>query len=89
MSTIVDASSKQPLKETQKSLAVKEEAETAVADARILKTLAAYLWPKDNPEFRRRVAIALSLLVFSKVNDRSKSRNPVKIDCVQQGHTCL
>ncbi|GBG67738.1 hypothetical protein CBR_g866 [Chara braunii] len=38
-----------------------------VADARILRTLVTYLWPADNPEFRRRVVISLGLLVGSKV----------------------
>ena len=67
MSSLVDASKSQPSKGGKTDMSVKEEPETVVADARILKSLASYLWPKDNPEFRRRVALALSLLVASKV----------------------
>lgn len=72
MSSLVDASKSDASKsEASKGvkidMSVKEEPEKAVADARILKSLASYLWPKDNPEFRRRVALALSLLVASKV----------------------
>ncbi|KEH28217.1 transporter family ABC domain protein [Medicago truncatula] len=37
------------------------------ADLRILKSLAGYLWMKDNPEFRFRVVAALCLLVGAKV----------------------
>ena len=39
-----------------------------VADIRILKSLAGYLWMKDNPEFRFRVVAALCLLVGAKVS---------------------
>lgn len=38
-----------------------------VADVKILRTLASYLWMKDNFEFRFRVIAALSLLVGAKV----------------------
>lgn len=38
------------------------------ADIRILKSLAGYLWMKDNPEFRFRVVAALCLLVGAKVS---------------------
>ncbi|KAK7321438.1 hypothetical protein VNO77_32086 [Canavalia gladiata] len=38
-----------------------------VADMKILRTLASYLWMKDNPEFRFRVIAALGLLVGAKV----------------------
>lgn len=38
-----------------------------VADVKILRTLASYLWMKDNPEFRFRVVAALFLLVGAKV----------------------
>ncbi|KAG0585767.1 hypothetical protein M758_2G035900 [Ceratodon purpureus] len=70
MSSLVDASKSDVSKrEASKKIdmSMKEEPEKAVADARILRSLASYLWPKDNPEFRRRVALALSLLVASKV----------------------
>lgn len=38
-----------------------------VADVKILRTLASYLWMKDNPEFRLRVLTALAFLVGAKV----------------------
>ncbi|TKY56627.1 ABC transporter B family member 25 [Spatholobus suberectus] len=38
-----------------------------VADVKILRTLASYLWMKDNLEFRFRVVAALGLLVGAKV----------------------
>ncbi|EXB57588.1 ABC transporter B family member 25 [Morus notabilis] len=38
-----------------------------VADIKILRTLAGYLWMKDNPEFRLRVITALGFLVGAKV----------------------
>ncbi|KAH9310486.1 hypothetical protein KI387_025521, partial [Taxus chinensis] len=37
------------------------------ADIHILKTLAKYLWLKDNPEFRIRILVALGLLIGAKV----------------------
>ncbi|CAI6008512.1 unnamed protein product [Closterium sp. NIES-65] len=37
------------------------------SDMAILSTLAQYLWPKDNPDYRRRVAAALTLLVSAKL----------------------
>ncbi|KAJ9698927.1 hypothetical protein PVL29_007814 [Vitis rotundifolia] len=37
------------------------------ADMKILRTLAKYLWSKDNPEFRFRVIMALGFLVGAKV----------------------
>ncbi|KAG7946624.1 hypothetical protein I3843_14G049900 [Carya illinoinensis] len=41
--------------------------ENQVADVKILRTLASYLWMKDNPEFRLRVLTALAFLVGAKV----------------------
>lgn len=38
-----------------------------VVDVKILRTLASYLWMKDNLEFRVRVIAALGLLVGAKV----------------------
>ncbi|KAL9380200.1 hypothetical protein Peur_028682 [Populus x canadensis] len=38
-----------------------------VADTKILRTLANYLWMEDNPEFRLRVVLALGFLVGAKV----------------------
>ncbi|CAI5462797.1 unnamed protein product [Closterium sp. Yama58-4] len=37
------------------------------SDMAILSTLAHYLWPKDNPDYRRRVAAALTLLASAKL----------------------
>ncbi|XP_051134536.1 ABC transporter B family member 25, mitochondrial [Andrographis paniculata] len=42
-------------------------AEGKAPDAKIVATLAKYLWMKDNPEFRLRVLTALSLLIGAKV----------------------
>jgi|APGre2960657404_1045060.scaffolds.fasta_scaffold23240_2 hypothetical protein len=44
-----------------------EAAGEGLSDAAILRRLTRYLWPADRPEYRRRVAGALSLLVFSKL----------------------
>eukprot|EP00250_Pteridium_aquilinum_P006889 c16715_g1_i1 orf=215-2596(+) len=41
--------------------------ETPVADLRILQNLGAYLWPKNNTEFRVRLFVSLGLLVSAKV----------------------
>lgn len=37
-------------------------------DVDIIRELAPYLWPKENPELRARVVAALSLLVASKAS---------------------
>ncbi|XP_060216924.1 ABC transporter B family member 25, mitochondrial [Lycium barbarum] len=55
-----------------KPVVKKEEPEAAaksdqISDARIISTLAKYLWMKDNFEFRFRVIAALTLLVGAKV----------------------
>ncbi|KAF3668771.1 putative multiprotein-bridging factor 1b-like [Capsicum annuum] len=57
----------------KKPVVKKEETEAAaksdhISDARIISTLAKYLWMKDNFEFRFRVIAALSLLVGAKVD---------------------
>ncbi|KAG6570613.1 ABC transporter B family member 25, partial [Cucurbita argyrosperma subsp. sororia] len=41
--------------------------ESQVADTKILRTLASYLWMKDNSEFRFRVVMALGFLVGAKI----------------------
>jgi ATP-binding cassette subfamily B (MDR/TAP) protein 7 len=65
--TLVEAKKQVQTEDVEKiSLGKVKESESR-ADARILRTLAAYLWPKDNSEFRRRVGLALCLLVLSKV----------------------
>lgn len=43
------------------------ESESAMADMKILRTLAGYLWMRENPEFRFRVIAALGFLVGAKV----------------------
>lgn len=62
-STGSDIAAKKPVNNPAK---VAEEDEV-IADMRILRTLSSYLWPKENPEFRRRVLVALGLLIGSKV----------------------
>jgi hypothetical protein len=39
----------------------------ALSDQQILKKLLTYVWPSDNPEFKRRVSWALVLLLGSKL----------------------
>lgn len=51
----------------QKTEKSKASTENQVADIKILRTLAGYLWMKDNPEFRLRVLTALAFLVGAKV----------------------
>lgn len=46
---------------------VSKGSESQVADTKILRTLASYLWMKDNSEFRVRVVMALGFLVGAKV----------------------
>lgn len=41
-----------------------------INNAKILSTLAKYLWMKDNTEFRLRVLIAMGFLVGAKVSKR-------------------
>ncbi|KAG9443331.1 hypothetical protein H6P81_014671 [Aristolochia fimbriata] len=54
-------------KSIQNKAPTKQSAEEHVADTRILRTLAKYLWLKDNFEFRVRIFVALGLLVGAKV----------------------
>ncbi|XP_008793410.1 ABC transporter B family member 25, mitochondrial [Phoenix dactylifera] len=51
----------------QNDVTKKESADEQIADMTILRTLAKYLWLKDNIEFRFRVLMALGLLVGAKV----------------------
>lgn len=53
----------------QKTEKSKASTENQVADIKILRTLAGYLWMKDNPEFRLRVLTALAFLVGAKVGN--------------------
>ncbi|KAI3832191.1 hypothetical protein MKW92_034273 [Papaver armeniacum] len=61
-----DTSNGKPVEKTIENKIVQQEKEQA-ADIRILKTLAKYLWLKDNYEFKLRVVLALGLLIGSKV----------------------
>ncbi|KAI3911466.1 hypothetical protein MKW98_010353 [Papaver atlanticum] len=61
-----DTSNGKPVEKKIETKIVPKENEQA-ADMRILKTLAKYLWLKDNYEFKLRVVLALGLLVGSKV----------------------
>jgi hypothetical protein len=38
----------------------------------IMKSLSGYLWPKDNPAIKRRVLVAVGLLVGSKAPAQSR-----------------
>eukprot|EP00850_Spirogloea_muscicola_P001318 SM000005S17115 [mRNA] locus=s5:270748:275529:- [translate_table: standard] len=60
------AAGQAPQKAARPAAAAGEDGEPG-ADIRILRTLSAYLWPRDNPELQRRVAGSLGLLVGSKV----------------------
>ncbi|GIL71461.1 hypothetical protein Vretifemale_2014 [Volvox reticuliferus] len=44
-----------------------EEASERLSDAQILQRLMGYLWPQENPEFKRRVVAATFLLVAAKL----------------------
>ncbi|KAF5190354.1 Abc transporter b family member 25 protein [Thalictrum thalictroides] len=57
----------QVVKQTETNIVKKGNSEEQIADINILRTLAKYLWLKDNYEFRFRVVLALSLLVGAKV----------------------
>lgn len=46
---------------------VKSASQDRVADMNILRTLATYIWVKDNFEFRLRIITALAFLVGAKV----------------------
>lgn len=46
---------------------VSKGSDSQMADTKILRTLASYLWMKDNAEFRLRVIMALGFLVGAKV----------------------
>ncbi|MCL7032692.1 hypothetical protein MKW94_013698 [Papaver nudicaule] len=61
-----DTSNGKPVEKKKENKIVPKENEQA-ADMRILKTLAKYLWLKDNYEFKLRVILALGLLIGSKV----------------------
>lgn len=54
-------------KQFKNDIVKKESPDDQITDTKILRTLAKYLWLKDNVEFRFRVAVALGLLVGAKV----------------------
>ncbi|KAJ6696547.1 hypothetical protein OIU85_002946 [Salix viminalis] len=47
--------------------AIANKSDQQLADMKILRTLASYIWMKDNPEFRLRVILALGFLLAAKV----------------------
>ncbi|KAI5555902.1 hypothetical protein BDE02_19G116300 [Populus trichocarpa] len=47
--------------------AIADKSDQQLADMKILRTLASYLWMKDNPEFRLRVLLSLGFLLVAKV----------------------
>ncbi|KAJ6349094.1 hypothetical protein OIU77_006646 [Salix suchowensis] len=47
--------------------AIANKSDQQLADMKILRTLASYIWMKDNPEFRLRVLLALGFLLVAKV----------------------
>ena len=55
-------------KQLKNDIASKQSPDEQIADMKILRTLAKYLWLKDNAEFRFRVVMALGLLVGAKVS---------------------
>ncbi|XP_074585333.1 ABC transporter B family member 25, mitochondrial [Curcuma longa] len=59
--------SKVPVNGSGTKKPAKYPADEQVADMKILRTLAKYLWLKDNLEFRLRVLLSLGLLVGAKV----------------------
>ncbi|KAA8550468.1 hypothetical protein F0562_002152 [Nyssa sinensis] len=58
---------KQALKKDQNTMTKGEVSSKHIADTKILRTLAKYLWSEDNLEFRLWVLTALSFLVGAKV----------------------
>lgn len=68
-------------KAIQKGPVKKGASEGQVADMRILRTLAKYLWLKDNIEFRFRVLVALGLLVGAKVRSRVSLSFILQLEC--------
>jgi hypothetical protein len=61
-----------------------------LSDEQILRQLFTYVWPKDNPEFKRRVSGALVLLLASKIcNIQVRSlRSQLRIETSQIACTC-
>ncbi|XP_034908355.1 ABC transporter B family member 25, mitochondrial isoform X1 [Populus alba] len=62
-----DAANKASSSSSIKTPAIADKSDQQLADMKILRTLASYLWIKDNPEFRLRVLLALGFLLVAKV----------------------
>ena len=62
-----DAANKASSSSSIKTPAIADKSDQQLADMKILRTLASYLWMKDNPEFRLRVLLALGFLLVAKV----------------------
>lgn len=66
-STITDENNNDNKKNDAKL--VRSASQDRVADMNILRTLATYIWVKDNFEFRLRIITALAFLVGAKVSN--------------------
>lgn len=66
-STITDENNNDTKKNDAKL--VRSASQDRVADMNILRTLATYIWVKDNFEFRLRIITALAFLVGAKVSN--------------------
>lgn len=66
-STITDENNNDTKKSDAKL--VRSASQDRVADMNILRTLATYIWVKDNFEFRLRIITALAFLVGAKVSN--------------------
>jgi len=62
-----DAANKASSSPSMTTPAIADKSDQQLADMKILRTLASYLWMKDNPEFRLRVLLALGFLLVAKV----------------------
>jgi ATP-binding cassette subfamily B (MDR/TAP) protein 7 len=60
------------------------------SDLRILRELGVYVWPRDNPDLRARVVVALSLLLASKaVNVNVPYLFKLAVDGLSSGDVAL
>lgn len=66
-STITDENNNDTKKNDAKL--VRSASQDRVADMNILRTLATYIWVKDNFEFRLRIITAIAFLVGAKVSN--------------------
>lgn len=76
-------------KQPKSDIAKKEFPDDQIADMKILRTLAKYLWLKDNVEFRFRVVLALGLLVGAKVSVLPQLSENFKKNFLERKHKVL